>query len=61
LGDNVNVYDEPNINARIIEGVSAGQVVETLKHECDWVFVTYIVGNVRTNGWIQIQNLEIQK
>ena len=61
VGDNVNVYDEPSINARVIESVSAGQVVEELKYESDWIFVTYVIGNVRTTGWIQRQNLEILK
>lgn len=59
--DGTTAYEQPDTSSRVIEEVSVGQVVELLEGEGDWIFGTYTVGNVRTTGWIQRQDLEILK
>ena len=54
-----NVYLEPDQTSGVIETVARDQVVEVLEVRGDWMLVTYLIGTVRTIGWVQSVNLEI--
>jgi len=57
--DMANVYLEPDLASSVIETMTRDQIVEVLEERGDWMLVTYLIGTVRTTGWVQKANLEI--
>ncbi|NUM48129.1 MAG: SH3 domain-containing protein, partial [Anaerolineales bacterium] len=57
--DVANVYTEPDTTSSVIETANMDQVVEVLNMQEDWLLVTYLIGTVRTTGWMELSGLEI--
>lgn len=57
--DMANVYTEPDTTSSVVESAAMDQVVEVLDMREDWLLVTYLIGTVRTTGWMELGSLEI--
>ena len=57
--DSTNLYIEPDLSSDVIETVARDQIVESLDMRGDWRLITYLIGSVRTTGWVQNADLEI--
>lgn len=59
IADTANVYTEPDTTSTMIESAAMDQVVEVLDMREDWLLVRYLIGTVRTTGWMERAKLEI--
>jgi hypothetical protein len=53
------VYTDPDATSQVIESIAQGQEVEVLDADEDWMLVAYVIGSVRTTGWMPRADLEI--